>query len=356
MAGEIAIELANILLGLGNIGTGIGFTAAEKKKMEDLDTKAKKLEADATTAGTLYDDVFYVVTVNLNRVKKSLDKLPTDMLDNIEVDVSSDLQESSTEEAIQTVATVLGYSEQSVKVLSDLIKVVGFLRFKKGKDGYIPLEEEDEFEMVPVGADGDKPPPVKVETSSLPTSAKLNKLLTGLSIAGLVFGVAGLATTVGLGVWTLEKLDKAISDVNTKQAQVDAFQTAMKKSLDEVVTAAGLSDSSYPDYSGLVTLASTWKTMAEDFESYQKAMYYAIKNYYDGKTDDEVKTIVEANSDEDTTFPDDGYSLAKTLAEAISTQLQSKTDKEVVDYFANDYPDENQRFVLDEYFVSSLSD
>ena len=47
---KIGFGLANLALGLGNIGAGIGFTVAEKNKMDDLDTKSKKLAADVKTA------------------------------------------------------------------------------------------------------------------------------------------------------------------------------------------------------------------------------------------------------------------------------------------------------------------
>ena len=43
--------------------------------------KADKLKTDVATASDIYDRIYYLVAVNLDRVKKALDKLPSDFLD-----------------------------------------------------------------------------------------------------------------------------------------------------------------------------------------------------------------------------------------------------------------------------------
>lgn len=48
-----------------------------KKKMDEL----KKVKEDVNTTGNLYDHIYYLVAVDLDRVKKVLHKLPSDMLD-----------------------------------------------------------------------------------------------------------------------------------------------------------------------------------------------------------------------------------------------------------------------------------
>lgn len=70
MAG-VALALTNVALGLGNIGAGIGFGVAEQNKMDDLNKKADKLSKDVTAAGNMYDHIYYMVAVNLDRVKKA---------------------------------------------------------------------------------------------------------------------------------------------------------------------------------------------------------------------------------------------------------------------------------------------
>ena len=70
---ELSIGLGKVLLGLGNIGAGVGFGVAEKEKMNELDSKAKKLKQDVDKASDLYDEVYYRVAVNLDRVKKAFD-------------------------------------------------------------------------------------------------------------------------------------------------------------------------------------------------------------------------------------------------------------------------------------------
>ena len=349
MAG-VALGLTNVVLGLGNIGAGIGFGVAEQNKMDELTSKSNKLKDAATTAGNLYDHVYYLVAVNLDRGKKALDKLPSDMLEKVEKQITSDLSDSKAEEAIKTMAKVLGYTGAGVGVLASLAQVAVYFRNRKAK-GEEPTEPPEEpFENVPL--DGEAPPVVPEGESSLPQTPKLNKLLNGLNIAGIVFGVAGLATTIGLGVWTLDKLDKAISDVEKKQTQVDAFQKALTDALDAVVKAAGLQEK---DYNSLTTMAATWKKISEGFDSYEKSMYYAIRGYFMKKSYDEIKAMVDKESDEGKPFPEDGYPLAKTLADDINYEFeQKKTDKEVVAYFATEDPKIGLRFVFDEFFISSL--
>ena len=348
---ELAFPLANALIGLGNIGAGIGFDVSERKKMDELNTKSNKLKDDVTTASNLYDQVYYVVAVNLDRVTKALDKLPSDMLEKIEEQISSDLSESSAEEAIQTVASVIGYGKHAVKALTNLVKVVVYLREAKSKGEEPPTEPAEEpFENVPL--DNEVPPVVPESESSLPQTPKLDKLMTGLNIAGIVFGVAGLATTIGLGVWTLDKLDKAISDVEKKQTQVDAFQKALTDALNVVMKAARLQGK---DYDTLNAMAATWKKISEGVDSYEKSMYYAIRGYFMKKLEEEIKAMVDKESDAGKPFPEDGYPLAKTLADDINNKFeQKKTDKEVVAYFATENPKIGLRFVFDEFFISSL--
>ena len=143
------------------------------------------------------------------------------------------------------------------------------------------------FEDVPL--DGREPPVIPEEESSFSKTPKLDKATNGLNIAGIVFEVAGLVTTIGLGVWTLDKLNKAIDDVEKKQTQVTKFQTAMEKVLDEIVTAAGLPAKSYDD---LTKMAATWKKISENFDSYEKALYYAIRGYFLKEPLDDIKMMV----------------------------------------------------------------
>ena len=73
------------------------------------------------------------------------------------------------------------------------------------------------------------------------------------------------------------------------------------------------------------------------------------------KSLDDIKKMVEKYGDAGKQFPDDGYPLAKTLADYINYLFeQKKTDKEIVSFFATDNPKIGLRFVFDEFFISSL--
>ena len=78
-----AVGITAVLIGLGNIGASAGFSVAEKQKLDELNRKAQKLQEDVNTAGDLYDHIYYLVAVNLDRVKKALDKLPSDLLKKV---------------------------------------------------------------------------------------------------------------------------------------------------------------------------------------------------------------------------------------------------------------------------------
>ena len=347
---SIALPLSNVILGLANIGAGVGFSVEEKKKMDDLNDKSATLKTDVTESGNMYDHIYYLVAVNLDRVKKALDKLPSDFIDKVQDKITSDTSEGDTEKAIQTVGQVLGYTGAGLGVSSGIVKLVIKLRQRKAS-GKEPSEPSaDPFEEVPL--DGAEPPVPTESESSFPTSPKLTKFAKGLEIGGIVFGVAGLATTIGLGIWTIEKLNDAISEVEEKQKQVDAFKKAMTDALDGMIKDAGLPEKSYD---GLTKMAATWKTISENFDSYEKSLYYAIRGYFLKKSLDDIKTMVAKESDAGKPFPDDGYPLAKTLADDIKYQFdQKKTDKEIVAFFATENPKIGLRFVFDEFFISSL--
>ena len=227
---SIGLALTNVLLGIGSIGTGIGFGVAEQNKMDELNRKSKKLKEDVATASDLYDHVYYMVSVNLERVKKSLDKLPSDMLEKLQKEVAADMPESDTEKAIQTLAKVLGYAGSAAGLGAGLLQIVRYFRNRKAK-GEEPSEppEDPPFEEVP--RDGVEPPPTIETETTFTKTPMMTRLINGLNIAGIVFGVAGLATTIGLGVWTLEKLrsEEHTSELQSRQYLVCRLLLEKKK-------------------------------------------------------------------------------------------------------------------------------
>ena len=127
---------------------------------------------------------------------------------------------------------MLGYAGSAAGMISGILQIVRYLRNKKSKDlSEDPTEQPEEGPFDDVPLDGETPPVEPEEESSFPRTSKLQIAINGVNIAGIVFGVAGLATTIGLGVWTLEQLNDATDNVAKRQAQVTKFQTAMKKSI-----------------------------------------------------------------------------------------------------------------------------
>ena len=358
MASSIAVPLTNVILGLANISTGIGFTVEEKKKVGELKAKSAALEATVIDAGNMYDRIYYPVAVNLARIKKALDKLPSEFLEKVQAQVTSGITEDNVKKALQTASVVLGYTKTGQNVVSNITTIVIVLRERKASGEEPPESTDDAFEMVPLGDEEPVPEPepeplVPTEdNSSFSNSPKLNKFAKGLEIGGIVFGIAGLVVTIGLKVWTLEKLNDAISDVEKKQKQVDAFRKAMTDALDSLVKDAALPEKSYDR---VTKMASTWKKISENFDSYEKSLYYAIRGYFQKKSLDDIKAMVSKESDAGKPFPDDGYPLAKALANDIKYLFsQKKSDREVITFFATENPKIGLRFVFQKYFIGSL--
>ena len=348
---SVGIALTNVVLQFGSIGAGAGFSVAEQNKIDELQDKSDKLKDAVRTSSNLYDHVYYEVAVSLSRAKKSLEKLPSDLLKTLQEQITSDISVGDAERAMNTLAKVLGYTGGGIGLLGGLLTLVRWLRNRKASKGEPePETQPDPFEDVPL--EGGEVPAVPEAESSFPKSPRLTKVINGINVAGVVFGVAGLATTIGLGVWTLDKLNKAISDVERKQRQVDAFEKAMKRALDPIVESAGLPEKSYGE---LVTMAHTWRKLSENFDSYEKAMYYAIRGAFMNLPRPKIKEMVIKESDKGKPFPEDGYALTKILAADIKEQFHdNKTDREVVAFFATMNPKVGLRFVFDEFFISSL--
>lgn len=353
-----ALALSNVLISVSSIGAGVGFTIAEETLMDKMQRKLEKVKKDVEEAGKLYDHVYYLVCANLDRLKKSVDRLPTDFINKIERFIAADLDRSIAEKALAAVGNGVGYTSAAFGLG---VGILGLALSWKNKSGGQPKREPSAFQDIevpplpPTLVTESTQPTATEEPSSVSTVTKLDKWGEGLSIAGTVFGVAGLATTIGLGVWDIKKLKKAIADLDEKQNQISKFQKGMKEVLDEVITAAGLPEKSYDD---LKKLAATWKEISVHFESYSTRMDYAIEGYFMGKALDDVKERVLKHTDpSDKPFPDDAYPLAKVLADNIRYLFENgKTDKEVINFFATENPKEGLRFLFGGYFIGSLRD
>ena len=334
------------------LSTALVLVLKNVKLMDKLQRKADKLKQEVHECGNIYDHVYFLVSVNLQRLKKSVDRLPTDFIEKIQKSIEDDLKSSEAQKALAVVEQVVGYTGAASGLAGGILELVRRWKNKSGGQQREPNNPWGDIELTPSEP---TQPTATEESSSVSKTPKLDKWVNGLNIVETVFGVAGLATTIGLGVWDIEKLKKAIADLDEKQDKISKYQKAMEKVLDEVVTAAGLPAKSYDE---LKKLAATWKEISENFESYSTRMDYAIQGYFMQKPLADVKKRVEEHTDpSDKPFPDDAYPLAKTLADDILVLfVKGKTDKEVIEFFATENPKEGLRFVFDGFFIGSLRD
>ncbi|CAB4024570.1 Hypothetical predicted protein [Paramuricea clavata] len=352
---SIALPLTNILLGVSSIGAGIGFSVAEQQKRDDLNAKVKTLKDAVNDTGNLYDHVYYLTTVNLQRLEKSVNMLPSNFLEMVKDDISNAMNPSEFVKDFESAAQVMGWIGAGAGTLSGVIKLIIKVRARKAAKKSSPAEEEAieldaaGFGRVPLNKETVRVP--KNKTTTLP-KGRLSKMSLGLDIGGIVFGAAAFLATIGLGTWSIVELNKALAEVENKQTQVDLYKKSMTKMLDIIVKAAGLPEKKYD---GLVKMSKMWKQISGNFDGYQKSLYYAIRGYSMKKPYDQVKKMVDKESDEGLPFPKDGYVLAELLAKGIKAMFdEKKTDQEVINYFATENPEIGLRFVFDEFFISTL--
>ena len=217
MAG-IALPIIGIVGGLGGIAAGAGFGAAEQAKMDELKTESDNLSSAAKAAGDLYDHTYYMVAVNLQHVKQSVDKLPTDFMDKVQDDINSITKETDGVKAVALMGKIFGYTGAAAGTLSGIIKIVRKIRAKRQANKEPEPTNENDPESPWEDQPGGESTPTPAET--LPETTTTNRLLTGLDVAAAVFAIGGLAVTVGLGIWTLEKLNEAIDNVKSKMKDV----------------------------------------------------------------------------------------------------------------------------------------
>lgn len=342
MASGIALPLANVLIGLSGIGTSIGFTVHEKNLLDELKKKAEKLHKDVTAAADLYDHVYYVIAVNLDRLRKAVDSLPSKFIETVQEDVDPELHRKN---SIVVLGAVLGLGGKAFGAFAGANRfmggLLGLVQYWRSKPSNAPTREGE--------------PPLQEPTTVFRTP-NFEKLVKGLNVARLVFGLAGLSAIIGIGVWTVDKLERAIADVDAKQKQVSAFQKFMEEALDGIVKNAELSAKS--GYEELKTAAEMWKGFSQQLESYASRLCYAIQGYVMQKSQDDVKEIVEKHADaSDKPFPDNCYDLAQAMADDIRVQFdKGKTDEEIVGFFTTDNPNKDLRCVLSGFFIGSLRD
>lgn len=352
MALNLGLQLTNAVLGLSTFIAGEVLSEEAKEEMAKLQEKQDALVKDIKEADELHDHTYYLVAVNGKRVKKAIDKLPNDIIEKVQGLLATDPQ---AQQALAVLGKIAGYGGATTVVGLGVLEIVKYWRQRKAEEPTRPPpEEENPFE----GCMGDEEihfQPSPEEPASLPKSSRLDKAMLGLNIAGVAFGAVAFGLALYQGISTLDKIEKAMAAIEKKQTQLTNFKEGMVKALDSMVKAAGFKEKNYEELRGT---AKKWEEISENFDSYQKALYYAIKGYYNNKSQHEIKIKVDQISDPNKPFPKDAYLLAKTIADDITTLHVEKkmSDKDVVKFFATDNPKLGLRFVLDEFFIKTLFD
>lgn len=220
-----ALPLINVLAGLGGIAAGVGFGVAEKKKMKKLTEDSKELSIATTAAGDFYNHTYYLVAVNLQRVTKAVTKLPDDFLQKVQDDISNILSGGDGQKALAILGQIMGYGGAAVGTLSGIIKIVRKVQANRRANNEPDPTNAGDAESPWRGQPESEGTPPTPET--IPVTPKINRLLTGLDVAGAVLSVGGLLATIGLGVWTIIELNNAIDEVKTKQTDVDKLTKGM---------------------------------------------------------------------------------------------------------------------------------
>ena len=216
---NVALPLINAIAGIGSIVAGASFGAAEKAKLEQLTRDTDALRTQVDRANNLYTRTYYMVTVNLKRVADAVEKLPDDFIAQLDSRITALRTPTGTVQAIGTLAQVVGYTGAAVGTISGILRGVRKFVNNRGSvnltDADSPWRGMPRSEFRPGGFKG------------FLQSRTASRLLTGLDVAGAVLAVGGLAATVGLGIWSLQKLDEAIAAVAQKRAEVTSFETGM---------------------------------------------------------------------------------------------------------------------------------
>ena len=79
-----------------------------------------------------------MVSVNLDRLKKSVDRLPTDFVEKIQKSIEDDLKSSEAQKALAVVGQVAGYTGTAVGLAGGILELV---RCWKNKSGGQPERE-----------------------------------------------------------------------------------------------------------------------------------------------------------------------------------------------------------------------
>jgi type II secretory pathway pseudopilin PulG len=304
----IAIAAAAIA---ATLASDIAFSVEEEKKQKQLKSALAQAQSAINSANDFFENVYKVVKTRLEHLKQSMRKLPADVVDKLNEELKLKLDKPD-------------------KVMSDIQLVFGITQGALGLTGLVASG------LTSAGlaaADG-----IVADVAAV------------AGAAGAALAVAGFGLTLYNGITALKKLNDAIDKVHAKRDKATDAMHKMKRSLDGLLKALGLTVGSYET---LRDISNDWAQLADNFDKYSTAFYYAITGFAMGKTQDEVINFLKQRGA--VSLKDDVLAFAKIIEENILQMMkEGKTDEQIINFYAKENPKEGLRFVMDSYFVSTL--
>ena len=297
------------------IASDIAFAVETEKRQKRLKDEISKANNAQSSAKTFYNTVYVVVQKSIDELEKNTKTLPKDVVDEIDIELKVDLDEP------EVAVTYAGYAVGGTAIIAGSVSGITSAVVKAGKLG----------------------------ASALKIVSNIGKIA---GRAGTVLAVVGLGFSLYSGITQLKELDNAIDDVVKQRRQFEGTLAKMQQSLDPMLRSMNITAG---NYGRLAEIAKDWTKLSENFKKYSNSFYLAMKGYAMGKTKAAVRTYL-ANRNA-VALKDSVLLLAQIIQKEIFDFMrEGKTDDQIVDYFANEHPNEGLRFVLDRYFLSNLRD
>ena len=306
----IGIAIAAIAIA-ATVASDIGFSVEESKKQDELNSALKDARSAINDANNFYQNVYKVLKTRLDNLKQSIRKLPPEVVDKLNTQLKLGLDNPD------QVLKDVGYALGAGQVVAGIAGLVSFSLTSAGI----------------AAADG-----IVADIGAV------------AGAAGAVLAVVGFGLTLYSGIKALNKLNDAIDKVNARRRKAEAAEAKMKNALDGILRALHLQ---VGRYESLKKISDDWSKLAKNFDTYSTAFDYAITGFAMGKNEAQVKAFVTEKGSP--TLNDDILVLAKLIEENILDMMRKgKKDEEIIEYYAKENPKEGLRFVMNEYFVSTL--
>ena len=306
----IGIAIATIIAVVATVTADVAFGVVNSNKQKELEREIEAAQRSATTAQNFYDNTYKVVKSRLEKVQQSMTKLPPNVLDQLGNALSLNLDSPK---SIQYVGWALGGAAVVTGTVASVASVL-------------------------------------INTGRAAAQGIVSTIGTVAGAAGLVLAVAGFGFSLYNGITQLNKLNDAIAQVKEKKRKSDEVIQKMQTALDGLLTSMNLRTG---NYAKLVEISNDWSKLSKNFDDYSTAFYYAIRRFSKGNNLSQVKQYLAGKNYK--SLNDNVLSLAKIMQDEIYDFFRAgRTDSQIVNFYAKENPNEGLRFVLNEFFISTL--